>query len=170
MEEQFLVIPPTLHRLRISRRLLRDTRDLLAASGEQGFEAVVLWLGRILSAEEGRVELAYFPRQVAYHTEDGLAVEIPVEEWTELALRLPPSVFVLAKVHSHAEDAYHSPTDDANPYLCHEGAFSIVVPRFAREPLDNLARCSANMLQEGRWGELSAAEVRQAFIIEEGGQ
>lgn len=167
MSAPFLVIPPTLVRWSVSRRVLGETRNLLAGPGEQGCEAVVLWLGPVISVREAYVVVAYFPRQVAYRSEEGVAVEIPMEEWTALALQLPPGIFVLAKVHSHPEEAYHSEVDATNPYLCHESAVSIIVPDFARYPLDNLDACSVNLFRSGRWIELTPEEMQQAFVIEE---
>ncbi len=167
MGQSFLVIPKTLRRLMVKGSLVEHSRELLACSGERDFEAVVLWLGTVLSEVEARVEHIFFPRQIVYRTEYGLAVEVPVEEWTELALRLPPGWFVLAKLHTHAGAAYHSDVDAENPYLCHEGAISITVPGFAQAPLGNLEECSVNVLHGGRWRELSVAEVGQAIIVEE---
>ncbi len=167
MARPFLVIPQTLQRLVIQRSLVENTRVLLAGPGEAGFEAAALWLGSVLSEVEARVEEVYFPRQIVYRTAYGLAVEIPLEEWTDLALRLPTGLFVLAKLHTHAGAAYHSDVDAANPYLCHEGAISITVPNFAQAPLGGLEECSVNVLRQGRWRELSRAEIRQMIIIEE---
>jgi hypothetical protein len=167
MSDEYLIIPPTLQRLRVPRLALEETRELLALSGAEGLEAVVLWLGSVVSATEARVEEVYFPRQIAYYSIYGLAVEIPVEEWTELALRLSPGQFVLAKLHTHSTRAYHSDVDAANPYLCHEGAISITVPDFASAPLADLTGCSVNVLRGQRWIELRSYEIRQMINVEE---
>ncbi len=162
-----LVIPPTLRQLIVPRRVLEETHILLSGPGEEGCEATVLWLGTVVTAVAARVEAAYFPRQVAYRARFGLAVEIPVEEWTDLALRLPARRFVLAKLHTHAGRAYHSEVDAANPYLCHEGAIAITVPNFARGPLGGLEGWSVNALREGQWVELRPGEVARTILIEE---
>lgn len=167
MAGPFLVIPETLRRLVIQRSLVENTRALLTDPGERGFEATALWLGSVLSEVEARVEEVYFPRQLGYRTEHGLAVEIPIEEWTDLALRLPTGLFVLAKLHTHASAAYHSEVDAENPYLCHEGAISITVPDFAQASLGDLEECSVNVLRGSRWRELTLAEIRQTIVIEE---
>ena len=167
MTDQILVIPPTLRHFFVPRWVLQDSRLLLAGPGVQGDEAVALWLGSVLSPTEARVEHVYFPRQIAYHSDDGVAIEIPIEEWTNLALQLPLGMFVLAKLHTHPGAAYHSETDAANPYLNHEGAVSITIPHFAQLPLDNLYRCSVNVLRQGRWIEISPSEVAEAFTITE---
>ncbi len=167
MSSPFLVIPPTLARWFVPRQALNDTRDMLADPGQEGHEAAVLWLGWVMSETAAQVATVYFPHQVAYHTEEGVAVEIPVEEWTDLALRLPPGAFVLAKVHTHPGVAYHSEADVANPYLSHEGAVSITVPDFARAAMHNLMSCSVNVFRIGQWQEMSPVDIQRAFIIEE---
>jgi hypothetical protein len=169
VRSSFSVIPPTLDTLRIPRHILRQTQALLTGPGERGFEAVVLWLGYVISETEAHVEVAYFPRQVTYKTEGGLAVEIPVEEWTQLALALPRGTFVLAKIHTHGSEAYHSETDASNPYLNHEAAISIVVPFFARGPFEHLEHCSVNVFQAGQWIELTPNEIQRRFIVVEVG-
>ena len=165
MSIPYLVIPPTLSRLLIPRLVLEQTRRALAGPGTNGFEAVVLWLGRVASPTDARVETAFRPRQITYRTPDGLAVEIPVEAWTTLALQLPPGRFVLTKVHTHPSAAYHSEADAANPYLCHEGAIAITVPDFARAPLTDLDHCSVNVLRGHHWIELTPPELRATCFI-----
>lgn len=167
MTGQILVIPPTLRHFFVPRWVLQYSRLLLAGPGAQGYEAAVLWLGSVLSPTEARVEHVYFPRQIAYRSDDGVAIEIPIEEWTNLALRLPPGQVVLAKLHTHPGTAYHSETDAANPYLNHEGAVSITVPHFAQTTLDDLYSCSVNVLRQGRWIEISPSEVGETFTITE---
>lgn len=165
MNAPFLVIPPTLQRLTVTPGVLKESRTLLAGRGEQGLEAAVLWLGRVASNTEGRVEAVYFPRQVAYRTEDGLAVEILAEAWTALALRLPPGVFALAKLHTHGEHAYHSPVDEANPYMRYEGAIAITVPCFAQLPFDGFEGWSVNLFREGRWVEVAPADIPRTIAV-----
>ena len=167
MSDQPLIIPPRLQRLRVPKQALEETRMLLALPGKEGLEAVVLWIGSVISETEAQVEEVYFPRQIAYYGLGGLAVEIPVEEWTQLALRLAPGQFVLAKLHTHSAHAYHSEVDEANPYMCHEGAIAITVPDFASAPLGNLVGCSVNVLRGYRWNELVPSEIEQTIVVEE---
>jgi hypothetical protein len=167
MNPEYLVIPPTLKRLMITRPMLERTRVLLARPGEQGLEAAVLWLGLVVSTIEARVDAVLFPRQIAYRTDEGLAVEIPVEEWTGIALRLPPGYFVLAKLHTHSADAYHSDMDAANPYMRHEGAFAITVPCFARCPFDTFEGWSVNIFCQQQWARIDRSEFAQTIVVEQ---
>ncbi len=165
MSAPFDTIPPTLEQFAVPRSVLREARELLAGPGVEGDEAVVLWLGAIASATHARVLAAYFPRQITYRSRRGLAVEIPPDERTRIALSLPGGIFVLAKLHTHAGRAYHSPTDAANPYLNHEGAVAITVPDFAQAPVLDLTGCSVNIFRNQRWCELSVPEIRRCFHV-----
>lgn len=159
------VVPPTLARYLIPEAVLVETRELLQERGALGVEGVVLWVGCVLSAETAEVSLAFMPPQVAYQSSDGLAVEVPQDALSELIAALPDDVFVLARVHSHPGEPFHSPLDDTNMLIAHEGAVSVVVPDFARDPI-NLERCSVNVLHHGRgWVELDRDEIRDRFEV-----
>src|SRR5439155_1750856 len=80
---------------------------------------------------------------------DGVAVEVTQRGLAEMISALPAGVFVLARVHSHPSAAFHSPLDDENMLISHEGAISIVVPHFARSGME-LATCSINELRHGQ--------------------
>lgn len=159
------IIPAEIERFVIPREVLADTRELLREPGEEGLEAIVLWLGTATPAE-ARVLLAHRPHQIAFRSEHGVGVEVPQGALSELISALPERVFVLARLHSHPTRPYHSPVDDDNLLIAHQGAISIVVPDFARDPIE-LERCSVNRLDvEVGWQELSAEEVQERFLVD----
>lgn len=158
-----MTVPPTLDVYRLRPAVWPRTRALLKEPGEQGYEAVVLWLGTVLDERTAQVVAAVAPRQIAYRSVDGCAVEVPPQEIERLVSALGPGQFVLARVHTHPTDAYHSPVDDRNLIIGHVGAISIVVPDFAAGAVE-LSGCSVNQLQaDGAWIELSPAEVARRF-------
>src|SRR6266567_1599435 len=71
-------------------------------------------------------------------------------------------------VHSHPAAAFHSPTDDANPALSHEGAVSVVVPYFGLGLRRGLAACAVYRLSAGRWRPLPAGADRDRWVISDG--
>lgn len=149
----------------VPHAVLDETWELLRRRGEEGLEAVVLWLGGISDAGRAEILGPLFPPQIAYRSERGLAVEIPQDVLTELIAALPSGVRILARVHSHPTDAYHSELDDRNMLIGHEGAVSIVIPFFATGPVD-LRTCSINQLHgDGRWRELARSETYSRFVI-----
>ena len=150
---------------RLTQAILDETWQMLRGPGEEQLEAVVLWLGQVHQSDRAEVLAPLFPPQVAYRSLDGLAVEIPQDVLTELIGALPAGVQILARVHSHPTEAYHSPLDDCNMVIGHEGAISIVVPRFATGPA-RLCDCSINQLKrDGDWRELPEREVRSRFEL-----
>ena len=155
-------VPPTLRHYLVPSQVLAETHDLLWDQGRRGLEAVVVWVGRVVDATTGEVVVAVRPRQVAYATAEGVAVEVTQEGLSELISALPDGTAVLARVHTHPGGAYHSHVDDGNMLVAHRGAVSIVVPDFAREPID-LQRCSVNELTEHGWRELGPEERATRF-------
>ena len=158
-------VPPGLRLYDVPAQVVEETRSVLRARGQEGVEAVVLWLGHVVDERRAEILKAYIPEQVAYRSPDGLAVEVVEAGLTALISALPPGVFVLCRVHSHPSKAYHSALDDENLIISHPGAISIVVPFFARDPI-NLTACSINELQHGQgWRELSPDEIESRFTV-----
>lgn len=150
---------------RVPAEVLVSSRDLLAEIGVEGFEAVVVWVGRWSGPSLGEVEAVWRPGQVCRRSEHGVGVEVPGEAISALISALGPDMLVLARVHTHPGCAYHSEVDDGNMLVAHQGAISIVIPDFARDPIE-LARCSVNELRHGEgWTELTAEEVTARFTV-----
>jgi hypothetical protein len=158
--------PPTTATVyQLTQPILDETWELLREPGAEGLEGVVLWLGRMSAADRADVLAPFFPPQIAYRSEDGLAVEVPQDALTQIIGALPAGVRILARVHSHPTGAYHSRLDDRNMIIGHEGAISIVVPHFAMGPSQLLA-CSVNQLERARgWRALSLDEIRTRFAF-----
>ena len=108
------------------------------------------------------------PEQRGQRAELGCWVEVTERGKRELAVRLPAGCRYLARVHSHPAAAFHSPTDDANPALSHEGAVSVVVPYFGLGLRRGLAACAVYRLTAGRWRSLPAGADRDRWVISDG--
>lgn len=116
-----------MRRLLVNRAILRTTLEALQVPGRAGREGVVLWLGEP-SQEAVRVVSVHVPVQHA--TND--MFEIPrasVMALLDLVGRTGSSV--VAQVHTHPMAAFHSLADDHWAIVRHEGALSVVLPRFA---------------------------------------
>jgi Prokaryotic homologs of the JAB domain len=158
-------VPATLRYYRVSAETIEVTRDFLRRRGEEGFEAVVLWLGKPEDEQRAEIVAPYVPEQIAYRSADGVAVRVSDDGLSTLISALPAGVFVLCRVHSHPGPAFHSETDDDNMIISHQGAISIVVPFFAREPIEP-TRCSINELDHATgWRELNVDEIRERFQV-----
>lgn len=148
----------------VPRAVIDATGVALRAAGEERLEGVVLWIGRP-TAEHVEIVTEFVPPQIAYRSEEGVAVQIPDDVIAEIITALPAGYAISARVHSHPASAYHSDVDDLNAILSHQGAISIVVPNFARDPIE-LERCSINERDERhRWRELPVSETHQRFLV-----
>lgn len=161
----WLHVPPTLRYYSLESAILERTSEFLRQRGEDGVEATVVWLGRVVDETHAEILEAFAPEQIGYVSEDGVAVEVTQRGLAELISGLPEGIVVLARVHSHPSAAYHSAVDDDNLLISHEGAISIVVPDFARAGME-LATCSVNELRHGQgWRELDTDEVAARFTV-----
>jgi hypothetical protein len=58
-------------------------------------------------------------------------------------------------------EAFHSTKDDAYPILLQAGLYSLVIPRFAEEPVDESAWFLARLRADGTWAALNWQSVRR---------
>lgn len=85
----------------ISRAIALQTLDVLQEHGEQGYEAIVLWLARFVG-EDAIVQRTWVPRQTATRTERGLHLRVGGDELDRLNQELYRSgETLLAQLHTH---------------------------------------------------------------------
>lgn len=104
-------------------------------------EALVFW-GGVIAGETGVVTGLYLPG----HLPQGARAALTAEEarWLVRQLRERDEK-LLAQVHSHPGEAYHSHGDDRHATSYHPGAYSIVVPGYGRDPA-SLADCAVHVV------------------------
>jgi hypothetical protein len=74
---------------------------------------------------------------------------------------------LIAQIHSHPSEAYHSETDDTYPIATTAGALSIVVPDFAIRPF-RLNDCAVyRLLPKQGWVHVSNAMVERIIQLTE---
>jgi hypothetical protein len=139
--------------------------DFLADAGRVGVEGFAAWAG---VQEGGRflVRRAVIPRQTPRRTEEGLSVIIGSDELFLLNRWLYENkLTIVAQIHSHPSEAYHSELDDAIPIATEQGSVSIVVPNFAKAPFD-LRKCAVFRLSAtNTWDELSTLQADRLITI-----
>jgi hypothetical protein len=160
-------VPSTLERFHVPACVLRESRELLAEPGERGFEAAVVWVGRCVDEITAEISAVHRPEQVSYATEYGLSVEITQQGITDLIADLDDGTFALVRLHTHGtDDTAHSPLDDSNFIIGHQGAISVVVPRFASQPIV-LTDCSVYELRHGYgWLRLRRDDIASRFHVD----
>jgi hypothetical protein len=144
--------------------LIDQTLEPLQEAGRQGYEAFVLWGGRLDGPNRFEFVSAYFPEQTTSRGEDGLLVAVEGEALFRVNRAFYGEGLALAgQVHSHPTDAYHSDTDDAYPLMTLTGGLSGVVPDFGhggRNRLDEWAWY--RLIGPGEWAP-AGDETRITF-------
>lgn len=150
------------------------TQRHLRASGRQGLEGMALWAGHV-DGDQFRVSEVIVPQQQGHRTEHGLAVSVPGDELHRINIYLHrQGLRLIAQIHSHPTEAYHSDTDDRYAIATALGSLSIVVPDFAVRPfaLNDCAvfRLSKRPWWHGSksawWRELPPAELTRTLMLE----
>ena len=155
----------TVATVHLPRVALNETVEALRAFGRSGNEGFALWAGHI-AGTVARVEQCIVPEQNSIQSEEGVGYFIDSSTLFKLNRYLSDRrLRLLAQVHSHPTEAYHSTTDDAYAVVTAEGGFSLVVPYFARGPA-SIPTWAVYRLRRGRWTALPTREVERAFVVE----
>lgn len=155
-----------LERVIVPASLAVAANEHLRSAGRRGCEGFALWAGR---RDGGTfvVTQTVIPRQTAIHSAGGVCVTVNGKELFRLNVQLYESGLTLvAQLHSHPDEAYHSKTDDAFPIATTVGALSLVVPDFAAHPF-SLERCATyRLLPDQGWTELPPPAVRDLIHLD----
>jgi hypothetical protein len=140
------------------------TLSVLRRCGEAHCEGLVLWVGRI-NDRQAFVEEVWVPRQRPIRSEHGVGYFVEAQALFELNQQLASAkVRLIAQVHSHPAEAYHSETDDAYAIVTTEGGLSLVVPNFGRAPA-NPAVWAVYRLVDAQWKELSREQATRLLQL-----
>lgn len=131
----------------IARTELEQSIQMLRAGGARGEERMVAWLGKDLLTGAGRVREVYEPEQLCKMDR----FYIPPASMTALMGTLGRTRSkILAQLHTHPHEAFHSEADDVWAIIRHRGALSLVLPHFAQ------ATTADNFLDQVKTYEFSA--------------
>jgi hypothetical protein len=112
----------------VPEEVVRVTRLHLRAQGQTREEGVVLWVGTL---DPPTVTSAIVPEQVTGFDR----FHVPLSERQRIARDLAGTgQIVVAQVHSHPHEAFHSNIDDLEAVPRHVGAYSLVVADFGAHP------------------------------------
>lgn len=126
----------SIKKLIIPLQKLEKIYEHLRTAGSHGMEGIGLLLG-VLEDDTFTVTTALVPRQSAYRTENGLLYHVEGEELHRINVwAYQNKLLLIAQIHSHPQEAFHSETDDSFAIVSSIGGFSIVVPNFAAGPID----------------------------------
>jgi hypothetical protein len=151
-------------RVLIDAEVVTSTLETLQAYGQRGFEGLVLWLGEI---QQGiaYVSLAIVPEQEPISSEGGVGYFVDGNTLFRLNRALASSGFrLIAQVHSHPSNAYHSEADDRYAIVTAEGGFSFVVPNFGKAPIDPTV-WAIYRLRAGEWREITPSQAKSLISM-----
>lgn len=151
----------------VPRKCAAEVHAHLERVGRQGFEGMGLWVG-VPEGDGFRVTEAVIPAQKHMRTADGVCVAVGPEELHRLNVWLfKRRLTLVAQIHSHPREAYHSGTDDAYAVATTAGSLSLVVPDFATKPFA-LGLCAVYRLDaKGRWREVRTRDAARLIEITE---
>lgn len=151
--------------VRVPRSCAKAAQAHLRAVGRDGSEGFALWIGR-RSGTVFTVTETLIPLQTAHHSPRGVSVSVHADELFRLnRLLYTTQQELLAQLHSHPTDAFHSETDDSYPIATTAGAFSLVIPDFAVRPFA-LEECAVyRLVPEQGWLEFPAPAVQRVFQL-----
>lgn len=149
----------------VPRAAFDDVHAHLVEVGRSGYEGLGLWVGRI-GAGTATVERALIPEQRLIRGPAGVGVLVDGAELHRINVWLfDNGLRILAQIHSHPTDAYHSDTDDDNALATTVGSLSLVVPDFARGPVDLSQTAVYRLNGAGDWLPVTAADVTRLIEI-----
>lgn len=132
-----------------------DAFDWMYNCGKRYVEGVALWAG-VREGESFYIKKTIIPQQKAGNLEDGLIYFVDGEELHRISLELfDTGMQMIAQIHSHPNEAYHSETDDAYPIVTAIGGVSVVVPNFAKGGLNLYEWAVYRYFPESGWTELN---------------
>lgn len=143
--------------LSVPKQIVDGTGEALREFGAEGFEGLVLWAGE-LSATVARVTSGLVPPQHPIRDERGVGYFVDGDALFELNLHLHRSGLVLlAQVHSHPSEAYHSAADDRYAIATAEGSYSLVAPNFGKAFA--VPSCAVYRLEDGDWNPVPSDHI-----------
>ncbi|WP_263379547.1 Mov34/MPN/PAD-1 family protein [Granulicella paludicola] len=148
----------------VARDVVAATLETLQAYGKHGFEGLVLWLGEV-SGRTAFVTRALVPDQEPTKSEDGVGYFVDGETLFRLNRVLASSgLRLLAQVHSHPTNAYHSEADDRYAIVTAEGGLSLVVPNFGKAPFEPCA-WAVYRLSGGQWKHMEHSQAQNLIRV-----
>ena len=152
--------------VKIGRSTIEKMLKTMREFGSHGCEVLVLWLGETDPINgHAVVDQAYVPRQKPISSEDGVGYFVAGETLFQLNRDLSETgLRLIAQVHSHPCEAYHSEADDRYAIVTAQGGLSLVVPNFGHAPADPNS-WAVYRLNGQDWLEVDNKEVASLFEV-----
>jgi hypothetical protein len=152
-------------RITVPEECARSTQAHLRAAGRGGNEGLVVWSG-IQDGAAFFVRTVTVPAQRPIRSAAGVCVVLEGNALHELNVWLRRNgERLVAQVHSHPTNAYHSDMDDDFAIVTAVGSLSLVVPDFAVRSF-SVADCAVYRLTRGgRWAEVPPRKAAELVSV-----
>jgi hypothetical protein len=146
--------------------LVDELYETLRQTGDEGFERLALCAGE-KKQDAFSVTHVLYPQQYLRKTPLGLSFHVEGEELERIGNWLfEKQLSLIAQVHTHPQEAYHSEADDEHCIITRTGGLSIVVPYFGRTDRRFSESAVYRLTPEG-WAELDRSAIDHLIKIME---
>ena len=154
----------SIYNISIEPAVIATTLQVLQHFGIHGCEGLVLWVGEVTEAH-ARITQAVVPSQNPIKSEEGVGYFVDSDALFELNRKLSETgLRLIAQVHSHPGEAYHSHADDRYAIVTADGGLSLVVPDFGNAPADPTL-WAVYRLSNGCWRGLTTDQARSLLHV-----
>jgi len=162
------MIPKKIHAVHVPSTIFKKTVENFRQAGLDHKESIAYWTGK-LEEQRAVIKHVIFADDYQEFNNEELFAQMPLSATLKIGeLIHQQNEILIAQVHSHPFEAFHSFIDDQNPISHRIGFFSIVVPFFG-ENVTNLLSCKTfEYLGNSKWNELKDNELESRFTMEEG--
>lgn len=152
-------------RLLVPRALFERTLRQLAERSAGWRESAAMWVGS-LDGEDALASEVLFHHELCEDNAGPLSLELSEQAKFDLYRELAPSGRkIVSLIHTHPRDWVGlSAVDEDNQICSRIGFWSLVVPRYGREPWD-LARIGVHARTNDGWYEFRGSEISQRVVL-----
>lgn len=149
----------------IPQEFITSVYDEFRITGEKGFERLALFVGE-KKAEQFFVTQVVYPKQQLLKTPHGVSFHVDGEELERIGDWLFENKrSLIAQIHSHPQEAYHSEADDALAIITTFGGVSIVIPDFGNTDQNFEGSAIYRLLPQTGWTMLTDSQTKQLIKI-----
>jgi proteasome lid subunit RPN8/RPN11 len=155
-----------INKVSVPKEVTTETQRFLRTVGQRRQEGLVLWVGQV-DGQRFQVTQLLIPRQRGIRTLNGVCAIVDSEEMHRINMELFKSgLRLIAQVHSHPTEAYHSDTDDENAIANTVGCLSLVIPDFATREFNLNDTAVYRLDRKGTWESVDQSAARALLQIE----
>ena len=151
--------------IRVPRKLLTQAILHFRDVGRRGLEGFALWAG-VCNGQFCDVTTTLIPQQRGIRSRSGVCVVIPSEELHKINVWLYENhQTLIAQLHSHPTEAFHSEMDDDIPVATAVGSLSLVIPDFGRGSFSFTTTAVYRLTAAARWARVSPTDAERLLLF-----